>query len=113
VRLVARAPVPIQRKLIVVFGGVIILLIVLGAIGVQTLGQANHRTEKLGVLQRNVSVYRQLQNDTNIKLYGGASALSDPDPAALDAALRQLRQSYDFSRLQVAARDQGELLARG
>src|SRR5687768_15024278 len=83
-----------------------------GAIGVHALGEANRRTERLAGLQGKVSIYRQLQNDTIIKLYGGASALLNSDPVALDAALRQLRQSYDFSRLQFAARDERELLSR-
>jgi signal transduction histidine kinase/DNA-binding response OmpR family regulator len=112
VRLVARAPIPIHRKLVVAFGTVVALLVTVGAIGVHALGQANARTESLEDLQRKVSVYRQLQSDTSFKLYAGASALSDPDPAALDAALRQLNQSYDFGRLQFAARDEGELLGR-
>jgi signal transduction histidine kinase len=112
VRLVARAPVPIHRKLVVAFGAVVTLLVTIGVIGVQVLGQSNDRTERLGVLQRKVSIYRQLQSDTALKLYAGASALSDPDPAALDATLRQLHQSYDFGRLQFVARDEGELLAR-
>lgn len=111
-RLVARAPVPMQRKLVVAFGAVVALLVTIGAIGVQVLGQSNDRTERLGILQRKVSVYRQLQSDTALKLYAGASAISDPDPAALDAALRQLNQSYDFGRLQFVARDEGELLGR-
>jgi signal transduction histidine kinase/CheY-like chemotaxis protein len=109
---VARVPVPIHRKLVVAFGAVVALLVVVGAIGVHGLGQANNRTERLASLQGKVSIYRQLQNDTTIKLYGGAAALFDPDPVALDAALRQLQQSYDFSRLQLAARDERELLAR-
>ncbi|MGQ0625430.1 MAG: ATP-binding protein [Sporichthyaceae bacterium] len=108
----ARAPLPIHRKLVAAFGLVVALLVTLGAIGVYTLGQANHRAEGLGDLQGKVAIYRQLQNDTNIKVYGGASVLSNPDPAALDAALRQLNQSYDFSRVQFVAQDEGELLTR-
>ncbi|HKY78209.1 MAG TPA: response regulator [Acidimicrobiia bacterium] len=88
------------------------LLVVVGAIGVHGLGKANNRAGQLAALQGKVSIYRQLQNDTTVKLYGGASALFDPDPVSLDAALRQLQQSYDFSRLQFAARDERELLAR-
>jgi signal transduction histidine kinase/DNA-binding response OmpR family regulator len=109
---VARAPVPIHRKLVLAFGAVVALLVAVGAIGVHSLGQANHRTERLAGLQNKVSIYRQLQNDTTVKLYTGASALSDPDPVGLDAALRQLQQSYDFSRLQFAARDERQLLSR-
>ncbi len=99
----ARAPVPIHRKLVLAFGVVVALLVVVGAIGVHGLGQANDRTERLASLQGKVSIYRQLQSDTTIKLYGGASAVFDPNPVALDAALRQLQYSYDFSRLQLAA----------
>jgi signal transduction histidine kinase len=109
---VARAPVPIHRKLVVAFGAVVALLVVVGAIGVHGLGQANNRTERLANLQGKVSIYRQLQNDTTVKLYAGTSALFNPDPVALDAALRQLQQSYDFSRLAFAARDERELLTR-
>ncbi|MGH9037384.1 MAG: histidine kinase dimerization/phospho-acceptor domain-containing protein, partial [Acidimicrobiia bacterium] len=108
----ARAPVPIRRKLFMAFGVLVALLVTIGAIGVHALGQSNDRTKALGVLQRKVSVYRQLQNDTNVKLYRGASALADPDPAALDTALRQLNQSYDFGRLASAARGEGDLLTR-
>ena len=110
--MVARIPVRIHRKLVVAFGAVVALLVMMGAIGVHALGQANDRTERLASLQAKVSIYRQLQNDTTVKLYGGASALFDPEPVALDAALRQLQQSYDFSRLQFAARDERELLTR-
>ncbi|MGQ0465942.1 MAG: ATP-binding protein [Sporichthyaceae bacterium] len=112
VRLVARAAVPIRRKLQVAFGAVVALLVAVGAIGLHALGEANDRAAGVSDLQGKVSIYRQLQNDTNIKLYGGASVLSDPDPDALDAALRQLNQSYDFSRLQFVAQDEGELLAQ-
>jgi signal transduction histidine kinase len=112
VRLVARAPVRIHRKLVAAFGAVVVLLVALAVIGVYELGRANDRAQRLGVLQRDVSVYRQLQNDTTVKLYGGAAALSDPDPAALDTALRRLHLGYDFTLLQVAARDEGDLLTR-
>jgi signal transduction histidine kinase/DNA-binding response OmpR family regulator len=112
VRLVARVPVRIHRKLVAGFGAVVALLVALAVIGVYELGQSNDRTKRLGELQHNVSVYRQLQNDTYVKLYGGVSALSDPNPAALDAALRQLHQGYDFNLLQVAAQDEGDLLTR-
>jgi signal transduction histidine kinase/DNA-binding response OmpR family regulator len=111
-RIVARAPVPIHRKLVLAFGAVVALLLAVGGIGIHELGRANHRAEQLASLQGKVSIYRQLENDTTTKLYGGASALFDPDPESLDAALRQLQQSYDFSRLQFAARDDRVLLGR-
>jgi signal transduction histidine kinase len=109
---VARAPVPIRRKLVLAFGAVVGLLVATAAIGGHALGQSNGRTERLATLQRRVSVYRQLQSDTTFKLYVGASALDDADPAALDAAVRQLNLSYDFQRLDFLARDEGPLLGQ-
>ncbi len=108
----ARAPVPIRHKLVVAFGAVVGLLVATAAIGVNVLGQSNGRAETLATLQRRVSVYRQLQSDTTFKLYVGASALADPDPTALDGAVRQLNLSYDFGRLDFLAKDEGPLLGQ-
>jgi signal transduction histidine kinase/DNA-binding response OmpR family regulator len=109
---VARAPVPIRRKLVVAFGAVVCLLVTTAMIGVHALGQSNGRTETLATLQRKVSVYRQLQSDAAFKLYLGTSALAETDPASLDAAVRQLNQAYDFERLEFLARDEGPLLGQ-
>jgi signal transduction histidine kinase/DNA-binding response OmpR family regulator len=109
---VARAPVPIRRKLVVAFGAVVGLLVTTAVIGVHALGQSNGRTETLAALQRKVSVYRQLQSDAAFKLYLGTSALADTDPTSLDAAVRQLNQAYDFERLEFLARDEGPLLGQ-
>jgi hypothetical protein len=111
VALVARAPVPIRRKLVVAFGAIVALLVTIAGIGVHALGQSNERTEKMATLQRRVSVYRQLQSATMFKLYVAATALTDTDPVALDAAVRQLKDSYDFDRLRFLARDEGPLVS--
>ena len=112
VALVARAPVPIRRKLLAAFVAIVGLLVVTAVLGAHALGQSNARTAELGALQRRVSVYRQLQSETMFKLYLGTSALSYPDPTSVDAALRQLNQSYDFERLQFLAVDEGTLLGQ-
>ncbi len=52
VRFVARAAVPIRRKLVVAFGAVVALLVTIGAIGLYALGQANNRAEGLSRASR-------------------------------------------------------------
>ncbi|MGQ0846329.1 MAG: ATP-binding protein [Sporichthyaceae bacterium] len=108
IRALASIRAPIRRKLVVAFAIVAVVLIVVGSMGVYLLGRSNDRAEQLEVLARKVSVYRQLQSDTNLKLYTGAAAFSDP--AQRDAALRQLNQSYDFGQVEFLGRDEGELI---
>jgi signal transduction histidine kinase/DNA-binding response OmpR family regulator len=106
-RLVARVPLPIQGKLALAFLLMVLLLVAVGAVGLQVLSRANDRAEELGTLQLKVAAYRQLQNDAAGQLYLGASAFSAPDTEALDAILRQLNQStYNFDRLQFVTEDQ-------
>jgi len=112
-RLVARAPANVHSKLLAAFLALGLLLFLLGAEGLWALGQANQRDSELLRLQRNIAVYRQLQNDATVQLYNATAALLDPEESALEAALRQLNQfAYDVDRLQVAARDEVELLGR-
>jgi hypothetical protein len=93
-------PAPIGAKLLVAFLAIVVLLIVLGAVGLQVLGAANDRAEGLGTLQRKVSAYRQLQTEITRQLSAGSSAFTAPDAEALDTTLRQLQQSgYNFDRL--------------
>ena len=108
--MVARAPVRIRVKLLVAQVAVVGLLVTTAVFGAYALGQSNARTGELASLQQRVSVYRQLQNETMFKLYVGASALADSDPVALDSAIRQLNQSYDFDRLQFLAQGEGTLV---
>ena len=112
IHLVARIPTSVHAKLIAAFLAMVVLLVTVGAVGLQVLSGTNSRAEELVVLQRKIAAYRQLQHDTTNQLYNVASALQTPDAPILDATLRQLNQfGYDFDRLQFVARDEAELLA--
>jgi len=111
-RLVARVPATVHAKLLGAFLAIVVLLIAVGAVGLQVLSGVNRRAEDLVRLQRKIAAYRQLQHDTTSQLYGVASALLVPDERTLEATLRQLNEfGYDFDRLQFIARDEVELLA--
>ncbi len=107
----ARAPVRIGVKLLVALVAVVGLLVTTAVIGGYALGRSNARTGELASLQQRVSVYRQLQSETMFKLYLGASALASTDSVAMDSAVRQLNQSYDFERLQFLARREEALVS--
>jgi len=111
VDLVARAPARIQVKLLAAFFAIVMLLITVGAVGLQVLGGVNQRTEELIGLQRKIEAYRQVQHDTISQLYSVSSALLSSDEPTLSRTLRQLNQlSYDVDRLQFVAKDEIELL---
>jgi class 3 adenylate cyclase/HAMP domain-containing protein len=113
VDLVARAPVRVQVKLLVAFLAIAMLLIMMGAVGLQVLRGVSERTEDLIGLQRKIEAYRQVQRDTISQLYGVASALLSSDERTLSRTLRQLNQfGYDVDRLQFVAKDDVELLGR-
>ena len=113
VDLVARVPARVQVKLLVAFLAIAMLLIMLGAVGLQVLSGVNERTEKLIGLQRKIEAYRQVQRDTISQLYGVASALLSSDEPTLSSTVRQLNQfGYDVDRLQFVAKDEVELLGQ-
>jgi signal transduction histidine kinase len=113
VGLVARLPVTVHAKLLTAFLGIVLLLIIVGAVSLQTLSAMNRRAEDLVQLQRKMAAYRQLQHDTTGQLYSVSAALLVPDDQTLDATLRQLNQfGYDLDRLQFVAKDEVELLGR-
>ncbi|HXH08559.1 MAG TPA: response regulator [Alphaproteobacteria bacterium] len=117
VQLVARMPTPVHVKLLVAFMAIVVLLIAMGAVGLQVLSAVNQRAEELVTLHRKVAAYRQLQHDTTAQLYSMASALAVPmgeyDPRMIEAVLHQLNQfGYDLDRLQFVAKDEAELLGR-
>jgi signal transduction histidine kinase len=113
VRVVARLPFTVHAKLLAAFLAIVLLLIAVGAVGLQTLSAVNRRAEDLVQLQRKIAAYRQLQHDTTGQLYSVASALLIPEERTLDSTLRQLNQfGYDLDRLQFVAKDEVELLAR-
>lgn len=112
-RLVARVPLPVHAKLLAAFLAIVVLLIAVGAVGLQSLRGVNQRAEDLVSLHRKIAAYRQLQHDTTGQLYSVASSLSASDERSLDTTLRQLNQfGYDLDRLQFVAKDEAELLAR-
>jgi signal transduction histidine kinase len=113
VGLVARFPVTVHAKLLTAFLGIVLLLVIVGAVSLQTLSAMNRRAEDLVQLQRKMAAYRQLQHDTTGQLYSVSAALLVPDDQTLDATLRQLNQfGYDLDRLQFVAKDEVELLGR-
>ena len=112
-RFVARVPAKVHAKLLVGFLAIVILLIAVGAVGLQVLSESNRRASELVGLQRKIAAYRQLQHDTTAQLYRVASALLVHDERTLDATLRQLNQfGYDLDRLQFVAKDEVELLGQ-
>src|SRR5919108_1255529 len=112
-RFVARVPARIHTKLIAAFLAIVILLIAVGAVGLQVLSHSNRRATALIELQRKIAAYRQLQHDTTAQLYSVASALLVHDERTLEATLRQLNQfGYNLDRLQFVAKDEVELLAQ-
>jgi signal transduction histidine kinase len=90
----------------------VLLLIVVGAVGLQVLSGANRRAEELIQFQRKIAAYRQLQHNATAQLHTVATALLVSEERTLDAALRQLTQfGYDLDRLQHVAKGEVELLA--
>src|SRR6202046_4615755 len=113
VDLVARAPARVQVKLLAAFLPIAMLLVMVGAVGLQVLRGVNERTEELIGLQRKIEAYRQVQHDTISQLYSVSSALLASDDTTLSSTLRQLNQfGYDVDRLQFVAKDEVELLGR-
>src|SRR5579863_6939698 len=111
VDLVSRAPIRVQTKLLLAFLAIVVLLIAMGAVGLQVLSGVNQRTEALINNERKIAAYRQVQHDTISQLYSVSSALLMLDDQTVDSALRQLNQfGYDLERLQFVAKDEIKLL---
>jgi signal transduction histidine kinase len=103
----------VHAKLLTAFLVIVMLLIMVGAAGLEVLSGTNRRAEDLVKLQRKIAAYRQLQHDTTSQLYAVASALVVPEERTLDATLRQLNQfGYDLDRLQFVAKDEVDLLGQ-
>src|SRR3989442_187458 len=113
VGLISRVPARAQVKLLAAFLAIEVLLIVMGAVGLEVLSGVNQRTDELIRLQRKIEAYRQVQHDTTSQLYGVSSALLSSDDLTLLSTLRQLNQfGYDVDRLQFVAKDEVDLLDR-
>jgi class 3 adenylate cyclase/CHASE3 domain sensor protein len=112
-RLVARVRVSVHTKLLVAFLAIVVLLITVGAAGLQVLYGSNRRAEDLLRHQRKIAAYRQLQHDTMAELYHVASSLLVSNERTFRAALRRLTQlNYNLERLQFVAEDETELIGR-
>src|SRR5262245_8248264 len=110
-RIVARVPATIHTKLLVAFLSIVVLLITVGAVGLEVLTSVKRHAEEMVTLQRKIAAYRQLQHDTTAQLYSVTAALLVPEEGPLEAILRQLNQfGYDFDRLQFVAKDEVGLL---
>src|SRR5512132_2956305 len=113
VSLVSRVPARVQFKLLTAFLAIAMLLIMVGAVGLQVLSGVYQRAEELVKLQRKIEAYHQVQHDTTSQLYSVSSALLSSDDPTLSSTLRQLNQfGYDVDRLQFVAKDEVDLLAR-
>ena len=88
--LVSRVPARVQVKLLAAFLAIEVLLIVMGAVGLQVLSGVNQRTDELIRLQRKIEAYRQVQHDTTNQLYSVSSVLLSSDELTLSSTLRQL-----------------------
>jgi signal transduction histidine kinase/DNA-binding NarL/FixJ family response regulator len=111
--LVSRIPARVQVKLLAAFLAIEVLLIVMGAVGLQVLSGVNQRTDELIRQQRKIEAYRQVQHDTTNQLYSISSVLLSSDDLTLSSTLRQLNQlGYNVDRLQFVAKDEVELLDR-
>src|SRR5712671_7570409 len=98
-------------NLMAAFLAIVVLLIAMGAVGLQVLSGVNQRTDELNRLQRKIEAYRQVQHDITSQLYSVSSAFLSPDELTLSSTLRQLNQfAYNIDRLQFVAKDEVELL---
>ena len=87
VSLVSRVPARVQFKLLTAFLAIAMLLIMVGAVGLQVLSGVYQRAEELVKLQRKIEAYRQVQHDTTTQLNSVASALLSADePNAVEHA---------------------------
>ena len=106
-RVVARVPTTVHTKLLVGFLVIAVLLVSLGAVGLQVLGRVNRRAEDLIQRQQRIAAYRQFQRDT---------ALPPSwfwNDATLEATLQRLTDfRYELDQLQFVAMDDAEPLRR-
>ena len=73
VRAIARVPATVNRKLLVAFVGIVVLLVTVGVLGLRVLGDANDRIDTLGQLQQRTVAYQNIQ--TSVVLLGNLMAV--------------------------------------
>jgi signal transduction histidine kinase len=64
VRAVGRVPLPIQAKVLVPSVATVVLIVLLGLLGLQFVGDSNSRVVALGQLQQRAATYRELQTES-------------------------------------------------
>jgi signal transduction histidine kinase len=64
-RAVGRIPLTVQRKLLVAFAIVVVLLVTVGVLGLKVLSQSNDRVQTLGLLPQREATYRELLIDSD------------------------------------------------
>jgi hypothetical protein len=64
VRMVRRVPITVQRKLLIAFGIVVVLLVTVGVLGISVLNESNDRVDSLGLLPQRQAAYRELAIDS-------------------------------------------------
>src|SRR6266702_8964985 len=75
VDLVSWVPARVQFKLLAAFLAIAMLLIMMGAVGLEVLSGVHHRVEELVKLQPKIEAYRQVQHEARTQLSSVASAL--------------------------------------
>ena len=88
---VERLPASVHTKLLVSLTGTMMLLVIVGVLGLQVLGDSNGRVEQLAQLHNRVKAYRELQTDVQemrllLGIRGGGSDInvySGTSPATL------------------------------
>jgi signal transduction histidine kinase len=63
VRAVGRLPLPVQVKFLVPSIATVVLLVVMGVLGLQVIGESNDRVVELGQLQQRATTYREFQSE--------------------------------------------------
>ena len=108
---VARVRASIHTKLLVGFLTIVALMLILGAVGLRSLQDADARAAELVRLERQISAYRQLQHNATGQLYATASSFLATDAQEIAAAKRQLgRLAYDFERAEFISKEDARLL---
>ena len=100
VSLVSRVPARVQFKLLTAFLAIAMLLIMVGAVGLQVLSGVYQRAEELVKLQRKIEAYRQVQHDTTTQLYSVAPPTTERCRARFASSTSSATMSTACSLLQ-------------
>ena len=109
---IARIRASVYVKLLVAFLGIVILMVVLAAVGLRALENADNRAAHLVEVERQIAAYRRLQHNATRQLYSISSAILSQDERTLDVISRRLLHiANDLERAEfVVSEDQREFL---